>query len=420
MELLLFGKKGDIMKKPELLAPAGNLEKLKFAVIYGADAIYLGGKNFGLRAFAGNFELEEIKEGVKYCHQHRVKVYVTVNIFPHNNDLVGLPEYLEELQKAGVDALICADPGVIKIAKETVPFMPLHLSTQANTVNWADAQFWYEQGIERIVLARELGLGEIKEIKKKVPVEIETFIHGAMCISYSGRCLLSNYMADRDANRGECAQACRWNYNLVEEKRPGEYYPVIEDERGTYVFNSQDLCLLEKIHTLIDAGIDSFKVEGRMKSSYYVATVIRAYRKIIDSYFDPNKEDFDFVFWRNELEKISHRPYTTGFYFGKPGDSAATLASSSYIRPYDFIGVVLSYDPTTKIATIEQRNRFQIGEKIEFFGPRGNDFRQVIREIVDEGGQKIDAAPHPRQIVKIPVEHEVFSYDLIRREKVDE
>lgn len=408
------------MKKPELLAPAGNLEKLKFAIMYGADAVYLGGKNFGLRAFAGNFDLAEIKEGVDFAHQHGVKVYVTVNIFPHNEDLIGLPQYLADLQSIGVDALICADPGVIKIAKETVPSMPLHLSTQANNVNWVSAQFWKEQGIERIVVARELGLEEIKEIKNKVSVEIEAFVHGAMCISYSGRCLLSNYMADRDANRGECAQACRWNYNLVEEKRPGEYYPVLEDERGAYVFNSQDLCLFEKIPLLIEAGIDSFKVEGRMKSSYYVATVIRAYRKIIDHYFNPSQQDFDFSYWRNELEKVSHRPYTTGFYFGKPGDSGATLASSGYIRPYDFIGVVLDYDKEKKIATIEQRNRFQVGEKAEFFGPRGNDFSQEIREIVDEEGQRIEAAPHPRQIVKIPVEQEVAPYDLVRREKTNE
>ncbi|MDK2823164.1 MAG: family peptidase [Clostridia bacterium] len=408
------------MKKPELLAPAGNLEKLKFAVIYGADAVYLGGKNFGLRAFAGNFELDQINEGVKFAHRHGVKVYITVNIFPHNEDLKGLPQYLEELQKINVDAIICSDPGVIKIAKETTPLLPIHLSTQANNVNWASAQFWSEQGVERIVMARELSLEEIIEIKKRVAVEIETFIHGAMCISYSGRCLLSNYMADRDANRGECAQACRWNYNLVEEKRPGKYYPIIEDERGTYVFNSQDLCLFEHMKLLIDAGIDSFKIEGRMKSVYYVATVVRAYRKIIDYYFSEQKQHFNINYWREELEKVSHRPYTTGFYFGKPEDSAATLESSNYIRPYDFVGVVLDYEETTGIATIEQRNRFHIGERIEFFGPHGNDFSQVITEIVDEEGNYLETAPHPRQILKIPVKQRVFSFDLLRREKIDE
>lgn len=407
------------MQKPELLAPAGNLEKLKFAVIYGADAIYLGGKNFGLRAFAGNFELEEIKEGVKFAHQHGVKVYVTINIFPHNTDLEGLVEYLLALQKIGVDAVICADPGVFKIAQDTVPYMPIHISTQANNVNWASAQFWYEHGAERIVLARELSLSEIKEIKTKVPIEIEAFVHGAMCISYSGRCLLSNYMADRDANRGECAQACRWNYNLVEEKRPGEYYPILEDERGTYVFNSQDLCLLNHMDELIEAGINSFKIEGRMKSSYYVATVLRAYRQVIDGCFSSNKASKDINYWREELEKISHRPYTTGFYFGKPGHSGLTLESSSYIRPYDFVGVVLDYDETTGLATIEQRNRFSVGEKVEFFGPQCNDFNQIITEMIDDEGNNIEVAPHPRQKLKIPVKQKVFPYDLLRREKND-
>jgi len=420
MGLPSSGKRVINLKKPELLAPVGNLEKLKFAVLYGADAVYLGGTTFGLRAFAGNFSLQEIEEGVKFAHQNGVNVYITVNIFPHNDDLVGLPEYLEALQKIGVDAIICSDPGVIKIAKETAPLLPVHLSTQANNVNWASAQFWYEQGIERIVLARELSLQEIKEIKAKVPVEVETFIHGAMCISYSGRCLLSNYMADRDANRGECAQACRWNYNLVEEKRPGEYYPIVEDERGTYVFNSQDLCLFNQLEQLIAAGIGSFKIEGRMKSVYYVATVVRAYRKLIDYYFFQNKREESIKYWREELEKVSHRPYTTGFYFGKPEDSAATLESSNYIRPYDFIGVVLDFDDTTGIAIIEQRNRFSVGERIEFFGPHGNDFSQIIKEMIDEEGNNIEVAPHPRQILKIPVEKKVYPYDLLRREKLNE
>ncbi|MFZ5943354.1 MAG: peptidase U32 family protein [Bacillota bacterium] len=407
------------MRKPELLAPAGNLEKLKFAILYGADAVYLGGKNFGLRAFAGNFDLDEIREGIEFAHQRGAKVYVTINIFPHNEDLHGLPQYIKDLVQIGADAVICSDPGVIKIVKETAPQLPLHLSTQANNVNWASALFWYEQGIERIVLARELSLQDIKEIKKKVPVEIETFIHGAMCISYSGRCLLSNYMTDRDANRGECAQACRWNYNLVEEKRPGEYYPVIEDERGTYIFNSQDLCLLEKMDRLIDGGIDSFKIEGRMKSLYYVATVVRAYRKVIDSYFS-DEEQFPMDYWRDELEKVSHRPYTTGFYFGRPNDSGATMESSGYIRPYTFTGVVLDYDDNKGIATIEQRNRFKVGDMVEFFGPQGNDFAQQITQIIDDEGDPVAAAPHPRQIVRIPVAQKVYPYDLMRREKLDE
>lgn len=406
-----------MIKKPELLAPAGNLEKLKFAINYGADAVYLGGKNFGLRAFAGNFEMEDIATGVKYAHERGAKVYVTINIFPHNEDLVGLPDYLLQLKEINVDAIICADPGVIKIAKEVVPGLTIHISTQANTVNWASAAYWYEQGIERVVTAREISLDNIREIKEKVPVEIETFIHGAMCISYSGRCLLSNYMADRDANRGECAQACRWNYSLVEEKRPGEFYPVLEDDRGTYVFNSQDLCLLEHIPLLIEAGIDSFKIEGRMKSSFYVATVVRAYRKAIDSYFTCKNDKESLNYWREELEKVSHRPYTTGFYFGKPENNAQTIENSNYIRPYEFIGVVLDYDETTKLATIEQRNRFSINEKVEFFGPRDEDYTQVITRIIDEENNDIESAPHPRQIVKIPVERKVYPFDLLRREK---
>lgn len=406
-------------KKPELLAPAGNLEKLKFAVIYGADAVYLGGKNFGLRAFAGNFDLEEIEEGVNFAHEKGVKVYVTVNIFPHNEDLEGLPEYVKALEKIGVDAIICSDPGVIKIIKETAPSIPLHISTQANTVNWASAQFWYEQGAERIILARELSLEDVKEIRRRVPVELETFIHGAMCISYSGRCLLSNYMAGRDANRGECAQACRWNYSLVEEKRPGKFYPVIEDDRGTYIFNSQDLCLIEHMDKLIEAGISSFKIEGRMKSVYYVATVVRAYRKVIDTYFG-EKIEKPLQYWREELEKVSHRPYTTGFFFGRPEDNALTLENSNYIRPYEFVGVVLDYDENNQIATIEQRNRFSVGDEIEFFGPRGNDFVQVIENMRDEEGDNIETAPHPQQIVKIPVRQKVYPYDLLRKEKMND
>lgn len=403
------------MKKPELLAPAGNLEKLKFAVLYGADAVYLGGKNFSLRAFAGNFEMEEMKEGVNFAHERGVKVYVTINIFPHNKDLVGLDEYLKSLYEIGVDAIICADPGIIDVAKETVPNLEIHLSTQANNVNWASAKFWHKQGINRIVAARELSLEEIKDIKSNVPVTIEAFVHGAMCISYSGRCLLSNYMAGRDSNLGACAQACRWNYNLVEEQRPGVYYPVVEDDRGTYVFNSQDLCVFDYLDKFIEAGVDSFKVEGRMKSVSYVATVIRAYRKAIDSYFD-NKEYHPDIHWREELEKISHRPYTTGFYFGKLENAALTLESSTYIRPFDFVGVVLDYDKTTGMATIEQRNKFVVGDEVEFIGPDCNDFSYKIEEMYDEKGNPIESAPHPRQKVKIPLGREVVPFDIMRKE----
>lgn len=407
------------LHRPELLAPAGNLEKLKFACLYGADAVYLGGKKFGLRAFAGNFSIDEIKEGVEFAHHRNVKVYVTVNMFPHNDDLIGLEEYLQDLYQIGVDGLICADPGVIKIAKESVPQLPIHLSTQANNVNWVSAQFWHEQGIKRIVVARELSLKEIAEIKAKVPVDIEAFVHGAMCISYSGRCLLSNYMTGRDANRGACAQACRWNYRLVEEKRPGIYYPVVEDEKGSYIFNSQDLCLLDNLDKLIAADIDSFKIEGRMKSINYVATVIRAYRNALDLYLE-GKGHRTIQYWREELEKVSHRPYTTGFYFGSLEDGALTLESSTYLRPYDFIGIVLDYDEESKLATVEQRNRFQTGDIIEIIGPDCNDFTQIVQKIIDDEGNLVEAAPHPRQIVKIPVKFPVKPYDILRKEKEDE
>ncbi|WP_084054285.1 peptidase U32 family protein [Desulfonispora thiosulfatigenes] len=403
------------MKKPELLAPAGNLEKLKFAVLYGADAVYLGGKNFSLRAFAGNFEIDEIQEGVKFAHEHNVKVYVTINIFPHNADLIGLDSYLKDLYDVGVDAIICADPGVIMIAKETVPKLEIHLSTQANNVNWASAKFWLDQGINRIVAARELSLNEIKEIKDKTGAQMECFVHGAMCISYSGRCLLSNYMVGRDANLGECAQACRWNYNLVEEKRPGVYYPVFEDEKGTYVFNSQDLCLIDQLDKLIEAGIDSFKIEGRMKSISYVATILRSYRKAIDSFFEKNKYKVEDK-WKEELDKISHRPYTTGFYFKDLNNASSSIESSNYIRPYEFLGVVLDYNENEKMVTIEQRNKFEIGDKIEFFGPTWDDFTQTIEIMYDDKGNQIQAAPHPNQIVKIPVKQKLAPYYIMRKE----
>lgn len=403
------------MKKPELLAPAGNLEKLKFAVLYGADAVYLGGKNFSLRAFAGNFEMDEIEEGVKFAHSHNVKVYVTINIFPHNDDLFGLDDYLLELSEIGIDAIICADPGIIKIAKETVPGLEIHLSTQANNVNWASVQFWQEQGINRIVAARELSLKEIREIKEKTGAEIECFVHGAMCISYSGRCLLSNYMIGRDANLGECAQACRWNYNLVEETRPGVYYPVLEDERGTYIFNSQDLCLIDQLDKLMDAGIDSFKIEGRMKSISYVATILRVYREAIDSYYERKEYALDKK-WKKELDKISHRPYTTGFYFGTLTDAASSIESSDYIRPYTFLAIVLDYDAEDEIVTLEQRNKFQIGDQVEFFGPDGGDFTQVIDEMYDEKGNPITEAPHPNQIVKIKVNKKLAPFYIMRKE----
>ncbi len=404
------------MQKPELLAPAGTLEKLKFAVHYGADAVYIAGKRYGLRAFAGNFDSQQMAEGIAYAHSRQVKVYVTVNIFSHNEDLQGMEEYLQELLELGVDAIIVSDPGIIRIAREKVPDLPVHISTQANTTNWSAVQLWKDLGAERVVLARELTLPEIQEIKKRVDIELETFVHGAMCISYSGRCLLSNYMTERDSNQGQCAQACRWNYNLVEEKRPNEFYPIQEDERGTYVFNSQDLCLLSHLPQLIETGISSLKIEGRMKSAYYVATIVRAYRNMIDACYEGAAVSDDIHFWMEELQKVSHRPYTTGFYFGKPEKGALTLEDSQYIRPYDFIGVVQAYDAETGMATIEQRNHFAVGDVVEFFSPQYGWFEQTIIEMWDKHGESITVAPHAQQIVRLAVAQPVYAMDLIRKQ----
>lgn len=406
------------MKNVELLAPAGDIDKLKYALNYGADAVYIGGKAFGLRAFAGNFTINEIDAGVRYAHKKNKKVYLTMNIFPRNNDFEGLNSYLGQLKEIGVDALIVADPGIISVIREKYPDFEIHLSTQANCTNYQSALFWKNQGIKRVVLARELNLEEIKEIKDKTQMEIETFIHGAMCISYSGRCLLSNYMAGRDSNRGECAQSCRWNYNLVEEKRPGEYYPIVQDERGTYIFNSQDMCLFNGLDKILDAGTDSLKIEGRMKSIYYVSTIVRAYRKLIDNYYNP-AEDFDFNYWRNELEKVSHRPYTTGFYFGEMEKNSAFTESSTYIQPYDFIGIVREYDPINKMAVIEQRNNFKVGDNVEVFGPVTGDFNFKIDKIFSESGFEMDVVPTPKTIVKVPVPYPVRTMDLLRRESKD-
>jgi len=403
-------------KKIELLAPAGNLEKLKMAIIYGADAVYLGGKEYGLRASAGNFTIEEISEGVEFAHKHQAKVYVTVNIFAHNQDLINLPEYLRELEDAGVDAIIFSDPGVWRISQEINTKMELHLSTQANTTNWASCLFWEELGVQRVVLARELSLEEIRKIRKKVKLELEIFVHGAMCISYSGRCLLSNYMAGRDANMGQCAQPCRWNYTLVEEKRPHQQYPIFEDERGSYIFNSQDLCLIRHLPELINAGVDSLKIEGRMKSIHYVATVVQAYRKALDAYYaDPEGYDFN-ESWYEEILKVSHRDYTTGFLFGKPKSEAHNYETSAYIRNYDFVGLVLAYDAVSGIATVEQRNNFRVGDQVEITGPQTDLFVQRIGEMKDEEGKVIEVAPHPQQIVRFKVDRAVRPWDMVRRE----
>ncbi len=405
------------MEKIELLAPAGNLEKLKMAILYGADAVYIGGQRFGLRASADNFSPEQMKEGVEFAHNRGARVYVTVNIIPHNHDLVGLPQYIKQLEEIGVDAIIVSDPGIFSIAREVSPDMEIHISTQANNTNYKSAEFWYKQGAKRVVVARELSFDEIREIKDKTPqgLDIEAFVHGAMCISYSGRCLLSSYMTGRDSNKGACSHPCRWKYSLVEEKRPGEYYPVYEDERGTYIFNSKDLCMIEHIPQLIGAGIYSFKLEGRMKSSFYVATVVSAYRRAIDEYQkDPENYKFD-PKWLEELSKASHREYTTGFYFDKTTGNDQIYNTSSYIREYDFVGLVLEYNEETGIATVEQRNRLIVGDDIEVLRPDGSYFIQTISQIINEEGESIRTAPHPQMIMQIPMDQKVCEFSILRR-----
>ncbi len=405
-----------MMGKPELLAPAGNPEKMRMALRYGADAVYLGGKEFGLRAFGGNFSREDLAEGIAFAHGIGKKVYVTVNIFPHNSDLERLPDYLGFLSEARADALLVADLGVFMMARDIVPEMELHVSTQANTTNWATVESWQRLGAKRVVLARELSLTEIREIRRKCPVELEMFVHGAMCISYSGRCLMSNYFTGRDANRGSCAQACRWKYHLVEEKRPGQYIPVLEDERGTYIFNSKDLCLLPHIREVMESGVDSFKIEGRMKSVHYVASVVKAYRMAIDACFSEGDAFKIRQEWLEELEKVSHRPYTTGFCFHQPSGEDQIYGTSSYVQTSDFVGLVLEYDERTGLALVEQRNNMKRGQEIEVFQPTGELFRQELAEMYDEDGEPIEVAPHPQQLVRIRMEHAVEPFSILRRE----
>ncbi|MCT4565369.1 MAG: U32 family peptidase [Maledivibacter sp.] len=409
-------------KKIELLAPAGDLEKLKIAFAYGADAVYIGGQIFGLRASARNFSFEDMEEGIRYAHERGKRVYVTLNIIPHNEDLKELPGYLEKLSELKVDAVILSDPGTLMYVKEYAPNLEIHLSTQANNTNYMSANFWYKQGIKRIVLARELSFKEIKEVGDNIPkdLELEGFIHGAMCISYSGRCLLSNYMADRDSNRGQCAHPCRWNYYLVEEKRPGEYIRVTEDEKGTYFFNSKDLCMINHIPELINSGIFSLKIEGRMKSIYYVANTVRVYRKAIDEYLEsPEKFQFN-PEWLEELSKVSHRKFTNGFYLNKPTKDDQLYTSSSYIREYDFIGMVLEYDEKTGLAIVEQRNRMFKGDHIEVIGPDYKSFKQEIKIMLDDKDNEIDVAPHAQQKIKMSMDKPVEKYYILRRKREDD
>lgn len=407
------------MDKIELLAPAGDLEKLKTAVDYGADAVYFGGELFSLRAGAGNLTITQMEEGIAYAHARNVRCYLTLNIFAHNEDILPLEDYLIKIKALDIDAFIVSDPGIMLMIREVMPQAEIHLSTQANMTNYKTARFWQQQGVKRIVLARELTFEEIRLLRQKLPeeMELEAFVQGAMCISYSGRCLLSNFMIERDANRGQCAHPCRWKYALVEEQRPGEYYPVEEDERGTYILNSRDLCMIDHIPELVSAGIASAKIEGRMKSSFYVATVVGAYRRAIDAYYaDPERYAFREE-WMRELKKVSHREFTTGFYFNQPTNKDQNYQTSAYTREYQFIGVVRSYDPDTKMAVVEQRNKMTVGEEIEVFGPYTDYFSQKLEVLLDEEGNPIESAPHPQQILQIKMERPVSENFMLRKRK---
>ena len=424
------------MKHPELLIPASSLEVLKTAVMFGADAVYIGGEAFGLRAKAKNFSMEEIREGIAFAHAHDVKVYITANILAHNGDLSGVRAYFEELKEIKPDALIISDPGVFMIAREVCPEIDIHISTQANNTNYGTYQFWHQLGARRVVTARELSMAELKEIREKAPadLEMETFIHGAMCISYSGRCLLSNYFTGRDANRGACTHPCRWKYAIVEETRPGEYMPVYENERGTYIFNSKDLCMIEHIPELIDSGIDSFKIEGRMKTALYVATVARTYRKAIDDYLESPelyRENMDW--YLDQISNCTYRQFTTGFFFGKPDESAHIYDNNTYVKEYTYLGII-GECTADGLYRIEQRNKFSVGEQIEIMKPDGRNIPVVVRRIVDEEGQEMQSAPHPKQVLYIELaaaengalsgadvseqdNHAAELYDILRRKE---
>ena len=405
-------------RHPELLIPASSLEVLKTAVMFGADAVYIGGEAFGLRAKAKNFSMEDMKEGVQFAHEHGARVHVTVNILAHNDDLEGAAEYLKELKEIGPDALIIADPAIFMLAKEICPEIERHVSTQANNTNYGTFNFWWNLGAKRVVTARELSLKEIREIRAHIPaeMEIETFIHGAMCISYSGRCLLSNFFTGRDANQGACTHPCRWKYSVVEETRPGEYMPVYENERGTYIFNSKDLCMIEHIPEMIDAGIDSFKIEGRMKTALYVATVARTYRKAIDDYLeDPKKYEANMPWYRDQISNCTYRQFTTGFYFGKPGDESQIYDSNTYIKEYTYLGIIGGIKDG--MYRIEQRNKFSVGETVEIMKPDGQNVEVTVEKIIDEDGQEQESAPHPKQVLYVALSGEASVYDILRRQE---
>ncbi len=407
------------MRKTELLVPASSLEVLKVAVIYGADAVFIGGEVFGLRAKAKNFSKEDMTLGVKFAHEHGVKVHVTVNILAHNNDLEGVREYLHELKEIGPDALIIADPAIFMMAKEICPEIQRHISTQANNTNYGTYKFWYDLGASRVVSARELSLAEIKEIRANIPedMEIESFIHGAMCISYSGRCLLSNYFTGRDANQGACTHPCRWKYAVVEEQRPGEYFPVYENERGTYIFNSKDLCMIEHIPDLIDAGIDSFKIEGRMKTALYVATVARTYRKAIDDFLESEEKYLANMDWyKEQIAACTYRQFTTGFYYGKPSEEAQIYDNNTYNIGYTYLGIAGPKNADDYFE-IEQRNKFSVGETIEIMKPNGDNIEVKVLGIKNEDGEDMESCPHSKQKLFIKLSTTPDEFDLLRRKE---
>ena len=407
------------MRKTELLVPASSLEVLKVAVIYGADAVYIGGEVYGLRAKAKNFSKEDMIEGIKFAHDHGVKVYVTANILAHNGDLQGVREYFEELRDIKPDALIIADPAVFMLAKEVCPDIERHISTQANNTNYGTYKFWYDLGAQRVVSARELSLAEIKEIRANIPddLEIETFIHGAMCISYSGRCLLSNYFTGRDANHGECTHPCRWKYAVVEEQRPGEYLPVEENERGTYIFNSKDLCMIEHVPDLLESGIDSFKIEGRMKTALYVATVARTYRKAIDDCKESVEKYTENLPWyKEQIAACTYRQFTTGFFYGKPSEESQIYDNNTYNIGYTYLGICGTAD-NEGYFEIEQRNKFSVGETIEIMKPNGDNINVEVLGIKDEEGKEMDSCPHPKQKLFIKLSTTPSEFDILRRKE---
>lgn len=409
------------MKKPELLIPASSLEVLKTAVLFGADAVYIGGEVFSLRAKSKNFSKEDMEEGIAFAHAHHVKVYVTANILAHNGDLNGVREYFKELKTIGPDALIISDPGVFMIAREICPEIEVHISTQANNTNYMTYLFWHQQGAQRVVSARELSMAEIKELRRNIPdtLEIETFIHGAMCISYSGRCLLSNYFTGRDANKGACTHPCRWKYAVVEESRPGEYLPVYENERGTYIFNSKDLCMIEYIPELVDAGIDSFKIEGRMKTALYVAVVARTYRQAIDDYFESEeKYRKRLPYYREEISKCTYRQFTTGFFFGRTTNESQIYDSNTYVKEYTYLGIIEEKNERG-FCRLEQKNKFSVGETIEVMKPDGRDISVTVKALADSEGSAIDSCPHPKMEVWVDLGIELEPGDLLRRREAE-